>query len=625
MTERPDHNIGLRLNGVIGIDVDNYSKGGIDKRGWQTLQLAEARWGKLPPTWRSTARPATGASGIYFFRVPEGYLGLVSQLKLPDANGEIWSDIEICQYHHRYAVVWPSTNPETGTQYVWYDPAGNRVIGVIPRTDELPVLSEAWFRGLLELGRAEDPTLARDPVAVSAQRAPRAEWHPLVEATFGRLIEAASGAVEGSRHDNVLLLVGTLARWEEQGFAGATSALEGGGREYVALVTDRESANDYQRMVNGGRQQAADTTSTRERVRRLVAEMFADISHPTIGIGRREIVTEAEDPEPKPRSRLVPGGSIFDEPDITPAVWGSATEVLWAEGEPCMIAAPPGVGKTTLAGQLVLGMCGVPGFETLLDLPITPRARVLYVAADRPRQIMRSLRRQAPIEHRALLDEHLIIWKGPPPRDLAAHPDCLLLMAQEAEADVVVLDSLKDMVVGITEDKPGQGLNMAIQIAIAEGVEVLALHHQRKGQNDKKPNTLEDVYGSMHLTAGMGSVVLLWGQAGDMAIELVHLKQPSEAVGPLQIEHDHTVGRTSMTGGRWDALAYLRNVGPAGATTKEAAHAWFNKTPNRAEQMRAQRKLDGLVQAGLATVDRKGRGGRGGSDGAIYRWVDKGR
>jgi replicative DNA helicase len=79
----------------------------------------------------------------------------------------------------------------------------------------------------------------------------------------------------------------------------------------------------------------------------------------------------------------------------------------------------------------------------------------------------------------------------------------------------VVIDSLKDMAVGLTEDAIGAAVNMALQETVASGIELVDLHHQRTGQAGRKPRSLEDVYGSTWLTAGHGSVVLLRGEPGD--------------------------------------------------------------------------------------------------------------
>lgn len=93
-------------------------------------------------------------------------------------------------------------------------------------------------------------------------------------------------------------------------------------------------------------------------------------------------------------ARLQLGSLVLDEPTGVPAVWGHGDEVLWPMGEPCLLCAPQGVGKTTLAQQVALARAEIAGRGELLGLPVTPDTRrVLYIAADRPRQAFRSMRR----------------------------------------------------------------------------------------------------------------------------------------------------------------------------------------------------------------------------------------
>ena len=107
-----DGGVCLRLpDNVIGIDVDAYNT----KTGAATLAEAEKRWGKLPPTVRSTSRD-DGVSGIRLYRVPPG-TELAGGIKFPEM--EI-GDIDIVQHHHRYMVCWPSIHPE-GRPYGWID------------------------------------------------------------------------------------------------------------------------------------------------------------------------------------------------------------------------------------------------------------------------------------------------------------------------------------------------------------------------------------------------------------------------------------------------------------------------------------------------------------------------
>lgn len=306
----------------------------------------------------------------------------------------------------------------------------------------------------------------------------------------------------------------------------------------------------------------------------------------------------AELARPATPSRLALGGSwILDAPDELEARWGAGSEVLWPCGEPLVIAAPPGVGKTTLAVQVVAAMIGV-GPSEVLGLPVKPADRVLYLAMDRPRQIQRAMRRVVTEEHRQALDERLVVWQGPPPQDLAADPHALEVLAANAGADVVVVDSLKDAAVKLSDDEVGGKVNRAVQNAVTAGIDVLALHHQRKGQHGSKPTTLEDVYGSTWITAGAGSVVLLWGQAGDLVVELTHLKQPAETVGPLRILHDHAAGTSSVVDGV--DLVALAAGSEFGLTVRDAARAIFEKDePTRNEAEKARRRLDRLAESGV--------------------------
>src|SRR4029453_5258011 len=68
-------------------------------------------------------------------------------------------------------------------------------------------------------------------------------------------------------------------------------------------------------------------------------------------------------------------------------------------------------------------------------------------------------------------------------------------------------------------------------------------------------------------------VIVLDGEPGDPTVELRHLKQPAEPVGPLTLRHDHSAGRTGLFDGRPDLLQYLIATGPNGITAEEAALA----------------------------------------------------
>jgi replicative DNA helicase len=240
---------------------------------------------------------------------------------------------------------------------------------------------------------------------------------------------------------------------------------------------------------------------------------------------------------------------------------------------------------------------------------------------DRPRQIQRAFGRLAHPEQRQALNERLVVRPGPPPRDLARHPEVLAYMANMAGAATVFVDSLKDAAIGLSDDEVGAGLNRAMQIALAEGIEVAALHHQRKGQNGTRPKTLEDVYGSTWVVAGAGSVLLLWGTPGDALVELIHLKQPGGPVGPPQLEHDHATGRSSTVAG-FDPLRYLRGQ-PDGATAEAFARARFNRQPSARDQANARSQLNRLLKAGKVHKVEAIEGGAHGTRPARWYLVDR--
>src|SRR5262249_29833016 len=106
-----------------------------------------------------------------------------------------------------------------------------------------------------------------------------------------------------------------------------------------------------------------------------------------------------------------------------------------------------------------------------------------------------------------------------------------------------------------------------------------------------KPKHLADVFGSRWLTAGMGSVVGLWVEkAGDPIVELNHLKQPAEEVGPFKVVHDHSRGRTTL----FDSITLETALStPGGVEVKEAArlvYATDSPTENDVERIRQRIK-----------------------------------
>lgn len=309
-------------------------------------------------------------------------------------------------------------------------------------------------------------------------------------------------------------------------------------------------------------------------------------------------------PEPSAvdATRALDGATfILSEPATVPAAWGDKDNVLWAEGEGLMLVGPDGVGKTTIAQQLVLARIGLR--DNLLGHPVKRAAgRVLYIAADRPRQAARSFGRMVTEADTGILHDRLVVWRGPLPFDIVHNQKGLADLAELLGATDVFVDSLKDVALDLSKDETGSRVNIAIQELIARGIEVCTLHHQRKEGRDGtgKPKKLSDVYGSRWLTAGMGSVFCVWGEAGDAIVEFLHLKQPAEDIGPLQLIHDHTEGNTTVKTGT-TVQEILAEHYATGLEVKKLAERLQQKPdPSKNEIEKARRSLEALVRTGNA-------------------------
>jgi Bifunctional DNA primase/polymerase, N-terminal len=234
-------------DGVVGIDVDHYTtSGGTVKAGGATLAHLESQLGPLPPTYLSTARN-DGVSGIRWFRVEPG-------MRWPTGPGK---DIEFIHKGHRYAVVWPSINPETHTEYFWIDHFGNR--SEPPEADELAWLPDEWqarFTGGVVFDGSPEPRAATEEEF--GECLTDGEMCQAVQkalAKFGQRIQTQA------RHDAMIKTVKAIVRLGEQGHRGTLKAIKTLKVAFIQLVgDDRDEAevygtewhpSEFQRAVSG--------------------------------------------------------------------------------------------------------------------------------------------------------------------------------------------------------------------------------------------------------------------------------------------------------------------------------------------------------------------------------------
>ena len=298
--------------------------------------------------------------------------------------------------------------------------------------------------------------------------------------------------------------------------------------------------------------------------------------------------------------RVIKGGSILDEPEGVPAVWGQDDSVLWARGQGIMIASQQGVGKTTIAQQLTLYRIGVR-VGSFLGFPVVDDGRsAVYLAMDRPQQAIGSFRRMLSEKDREILDARLVIRKGPLPVDALAKPQELADYVQAIcpNPGTVFIDSVKDMAGGrsLSADEVGAAINSAVQELLARGVEVLLLHHQRKAQNGaERLNSLDDVFGSTLITSGLGSVFALKGTPGCLTPELIHLKQPAMPV-EMTLRHNHATGTTTVENGAVESIDMIREAGEAGITLAALAMRRFGRA-DKNDKQKALREINKYIKS----------------------------
>lgn len=377
---------------------------------------------------------------------------------------------------------------------------------------------------------------------------------------------------------------------------------DAGGRtrvhELAALVPASANAGHYARLV-------ADAARRREQVALGIqlreAAMNGGLSeHPEVVERLRTLLAARTSPrDPRDREAIDVATLLETEEETSRAVWGDGPVVAWARGEALMLVGPQGTGKTTVMQQLALARAAHEPTQ-ILGMVVEPDERpVLYIAADRPNQAVRSLRRM--VDEPIRIGERMLVWRGPLPFLLTDDKRGQLAdFALKYGAGTVFIDSLKDVASKLADDEGGNRVNLAFQEVVAADVELCVGHHPRKASADnKRPDTLDDVYGSTFITAGCGSVLLLWGKPGDPLVELAHLKQPEEEVGPLTVRHDHVHGRSTVQE-QVDLEQLLWRAVDGISAPDAAGLVYSTNAPDKNQVERVRRRLEGFVSKGLA-------------------------
>jgi hypothetical protein len=383
-------------------------------------------------------------------------------------------------------------------------------------------------------------------------------------------------------------------------------------------ITADHLVAEMDRLRGAGARAATPDPERADRIRALADEL-EDRDAARVLVAERA----AADRVKPDRVRVMPGDEFtLDLPAEIVALIGEGTSVLAMPGEGTLFAGGDGVGKSTLVQQLALARVGLKADFLGFKVAIAPK-RILYLAMDRPGQIRRSLARMVSERDRAALRDRFVAWVGPLPIDPLASPHALAdWIEAEFGGDIsdVYVDSYKDLAPGLSEDKPGAQLNLAMQEVLARDIQWFGIHHQRKPSADRTHDyALSDIYGSRWITAGVGSVFMVLGDAGDSTVELRHVKQPAGVVGPLLVRHDHTTGSSTRHLGNTTAAAALMSEEGRQFTVRELAIELYGDDDRKFTQ-RVDRELKKLATdftSGVVVEPAK-KGGANGTSPALW-------
>jgi replicative DNA helicase len=230
--------------------------------------------------------------------------------------------------------------------------------------------------------------------------------------------------------------------------------------------------------------------------------------------------------------------------------------------------------------------------------------KVLYIAADRPRQLHRLAKTMFSADEAAVMNEDLLFCHGFPrgQNKFDRDPDLLVKLAVTCgDVDTIVVDSAKDFSQSLVTDEGGSAFNTACQNAVNEGIEVLVLHHERKASSDgDSAPSLDKIYGSHNLTSGAGSVLALKRRDVESPGRLV-LHQVKSAAGfmaPMNIviEGSKRLVLPELPG--FDEVFGFVLQRDGVVTVRALADQSAGRRAGGSQMKRASRWLDGFVSTG---------------------------
>lgn len=205
-----------------------------------------------------------------------------------------------------------------------------------------------------------------------------------------------------------------------------------------------------------------------------------------------------------------------------------------------MLAGPPNVGKSQVTLRFMQKMATG---ENFLRWKIDKPRKILFFSMEMPREELGSFLKTMNMEENDLMRENFLIIPIGMPLKLGniKVKEAILKKMEEHKPDGVIFDSFGTLMSDdLTSDKNVLELFGFVRSYIngQYGAFAWFIHHPRKGQvGNKKPNTLDDLYGNMYIGGQITSCLLLWKGAGQNTLEVSCLKmRMSEEFKPFRIE-----------------------------------------------------------------------------------------
>lgn len=180
-----------------------------------------------------------------------------------------------------------------------------------------------------------------------------------------------------------------------------------------------------------------------------------------------------------------------------------------------MIASSPGLGKTQLSLQLAI--CCILG-KPFFDWKIPRKMRIAFFSLEMSRvslhRFLETILEHYTDDEQVLIDENLILLPFGEALPLSAQGVTSFVdgLIEEIKPDGIIVDSFGKLTMSKMDEEVVKKLNHELGlIRKRHNCFVWLIHHNRKAtEGNKGTFTLDDIYGSVYITAEQSMVLLLW-------------------------------------------------------------------------------------------------------------------